>query len=77
MITPTDRYYASEQALEVLNHALAEIEDIYSDDLTLKELHRNLERLVWEYESHHKVLADEAEYYEKEQAGLTELTEAI
>lgn len=79
MFDAIDRFNASEQVLEVLNHALAEIEDIHSDDLALKELYRNLERLTCEYERHHKISEDEAEYYEDEQAGLTDIdiTEAI
>lgn len=77
MFNAIDRLYASEQALEVLNHALAEIEDIYSDDPALKNLHWDLEALLSEYERHHQVLDEEARYYENEQAGLLDIMEAM
>ena len=78
MITPTDRLIASEQVMDALKYAIGEIESVnWYGDTYINQLHWELEGLLDKYEKHHKQLDDEARYYEEEQAGLTDLTEAI
>ena len=78
MITPTDRLIASEQVMEALKYALGEIESVnWYGDPVIHQLHWDLEGLYDKYERHHKMLDDEARYYEDEIAGVTYITEAM
>lgn len=65
---PEERYYASEEVLEILQKAIGDLESVRTDDEVVAKLHWSLEAIVGEYERHHENLRDEFGYWLDEEA---------